>query len=292
MNIVGSRKISYSISGALVAIALLTLLVFGLNLGTDFTGDASLQGNYKEDISSESLTTRLDESGLPVIDVEIVGRDIVIRSGYLDVDNHKALIAVLGEEGEFEQKSFVSTGPTISHQLRKNAFLAIGIALLVIILYIAFAFRKVSKPVSSWVYGLIAIVALIHDVVIPTGIFAALGIEIDSLFVSALLTVLGFSVHDTIVVFDRVRENLKKSKGSGSFDDIVEVSLKETIVRSINTSITTLFVLGTIYFLGGEATKNFALALILGVALGTYSSIFIASPLLVTVERWRVKRSS
>jgi preprotein translocase subunit SecF len=156
------------------------------------------------------------------------------------------------------------------------------------VFYIAYAFRQVSKPVASWKYGVSAIIALAHDLLIITGIFAALGyflnVEVDTLFVTALLTILGFSIHDTIVTFDRTRENIFKIQNQ-SFDDIVNLSVNQTIVRSINTSVTTLFVLLAIYVFGGASIKFFVLALMLGVIVGTYSSIFIASPLLTIWKR-------
>ena len=177
-----------------------------------------------------------------------------------------------------------------------KAFLSIGLVILAIVLFITFAFRKVSEPVSSWKYGVITIVALLHDVIIPTGIFAALGhflgYEIDTLFVTALLVILGFSVHDTIVVFDRVRENLRRSRESRvetPFQEIVGKSIRQTFNRSINTSLTTLLALAALYFLGSDATRHFSLALLIGITAGTFSSIFLASPLLVTVERWQKK---
>ena len=164
-----------------------------------------------------------------------------------------------------------------------------------IISYIGWAFRKVSRPISSWKYGIVAIVALLHDVLIPSGVFSALGylkgVEIDALFVTALLTILGFSVHDTIVVFDRTRENLKKNPGA-NFEMTVDKSVRETIARSINTSLTVLFVLFALLFFGGETTRFFSLALIIGIFFGTYSSIFLASPLLVSWNNWSQKRKN
>jgi preprotein translocase subunit SecF len=162
--------------------------------------------------------------------------------------------------------------------------------------FITFAFRKVSQPVASWKYGLITIFALFHDVLVPTGVFVALGhfygFEVDTLFVTAILVILGFSVHDTIVVFDRVRENLKHanlSKGKTTFEEVVGASISQTFVRSINTSLTTLLALVVLYFVGPEVTKHFSLALLVGITAGTYSSIFLGSPLLVTVEKWQNK---
>ena len=163
------------------------------------------------------------------------------------------------------------------------------LVIVMIVLYIAFAFRKVSQPVNSFYYGLMAVVALIHDVTLPAGVFAVLGhyygVEVDTLFVTALLTVLGFSVHDTIVVFDRIRENLRNNGNKNNFETIVGASVNQTISRSINTSLTVILVLLAIFFLGGESTKYFSLALLIGVAIGTYSSIFLASPLLVTLQK-------
>ena len=202
----------------------------------------------------------------------------------IDETTHQAILDKLQtEDGGLIENRFEAIGPSIGNELKTKAIQSIIIVLLFIVIYIAYAFRKVSKPVASWKYGISAIIALVHDILIITGIFAVLGyflkIEIDSLFVTALLTILGFSIHDTIVTFDRTRENLIKNKDE-SFDDIINISVNQTIVRSLNTSITTLFVLLAIYIFGGDTIKNFVLALILGVIIGTYSSIFIASPLL------------
>jgi len=182
----------------------------------------------------------------------------------------------------------------LDKSLKIKALEAILAVLAAIILYIAWAFRKVSDPVSSWKYGVTAIVALAHDVIIPTGIFVLLGhfmnVELDILFVTALLTILGFSVNDTIVVFDRTRENLARDHHKHDFEFIVNKSVNETIRRSINTSLTTFVVLLAIYLFGGETIKNFILALMLGVVVGTYSSIFLASPLLVVWEKFSRRR--
>ena len=190
------------------------------------------------------------------------------------------------------QERFNSIGPTIGKELRNKAFVAIGIVIIAIMLFVAFVFRKVSKPVSSWKYGVAAIIALIHDIIVPTGVFAflgyILGVEIDILFVMALLAILGYSVNDTIVVFDRVRENLRLNREHGSeesFDLTVGKSLNQTYARSINTSLTTLFVVIALFFFGSEATQDFALVLAIGIIAGTYSSIFLATPLLVAINK-------
>lgn len=184
----------------------------------------------------------------------------------------------------FEELRFDSIGPTIGKELQNKAILAIIIVSLAIIIYIAYAFRKVSYPVESWKYGVSAVLALIHDILIVTGLFSVLGhyfnYQVDSLFVTALLTILGFSVHDTIVTFDRTRENLRHQQDK-TFENIVNLSVNQTIIRSINTSLTTFFVLFSVYLFGGVTIKHFILALMFGIIIGTYSSIFIASPLLL-----------
>jgi preprotein translocase subunit SecF len=201
-------------------------------------------------------------------------------------EQHNALIASFDEQfGEsWREDRFETVGPSISTELREKTFYAIGVVVIAIILYIAWAFRSVSEPVRSWKFGVSAIGALVHDVIIPTGIFAVLGrfagVEVDILFVTALLTILGFSVNDTIVTFDRIRENLLKRKHD-SFELIVNDSVNQTITRSINTSVTTLLALLAVYIFGGDTTRTFILTLMIGVVVGTYSSLFLASPLLV-----------
>jgi preprotein translocase subunit SecF len=293
MNIIHSRKIFYIISGTLFALSIASLFIRGLNLGVDFKGDARIDVEFKNTAPAKSdIEQVLKSAGITVADITQSGdRRMLIRMDYLTEPDHQKVLAALRAKGDVEEKSFISTGPSVGRQLRRNALIALGLALIAIILFVAWAFRKVSRPVSSWVYGVIAVVALLHDVFIPTGLFSFFRIEIDSLFVTALLTVLGFSVHDTIVVFDRIRENLRKSAG-GNFEELVGKSVNETITRSINTSLTTVFSLLAVYFFGGVTTKMFALALIVGIIIGTYSSIFIASPLLVTIERWKRKKGS
>jgi preprotein translocase subunit SecF len=196
-----------------------------------------------------------------------------------------------------EVKRFDSIGPLLGAEALSKSLLSIFFVLLAIVIFITIAFRKVSEPVSSWKYGLITVFALLHDVLVPAGVFAVLGhfygFEVDTLFVTALLVILGFSVHDTIVVFDRVRENLKFARVSHvkkTFEEIVGDSIGQTFVRSINTSMTTLFALAVLYVIGPEVTKHFSLALLVGITAGTYSSIFLGSPLLVTVEKWQRER--
>jgi len=193
----------------------------------------------------------------------------------------------VGTAREVEELRFDSVGPTIGQELKSRSISAMIIVIVAIVLYIAWTFRKVSKPVASWKYGISAIIALFHDVIITMGVFSILGefygVEINTAFVAAILTVLGYSVNDTIVVFDRVRENLPKS--DEDFEGTVNLSVNQTIKRSINTSLTTLIVLLSILFFGGTTIQDFVLALSIGVFVGTYSSIFLASPILVVWEK-------
>ena len=210
-----------------------------------------------------------------------------------------SLISVISSNvaNKVEIKKFNSVGPTLGKEASIKALISIILVVLCIVIFLTFAFRKVSHPVASWKYGVISIVALSHDIIIPTGIFAILnhyyhGFEIDTLFVTAILVILGFSIHDTIVVFDRVRENLRNNHGIKNpkiFEEIVGSSISQTFIRSINTSLTTLLAISVVYLVGPAATKNFSLALLIGIFFGTYSSIFIGSNLLVTVEKWQQK---
>ena len=216
-------------------------------------------------------------------------RGYILRTKDLSEENRRGLIELLETQATsmeltMTEERFNSVGPTIGEELKSKAWIAIVTVILAIIVFIAYVFRGVSEPVSSWRYGFIAIVALVHDIIIPAGVVSLLGLEIDSLFVIALLAILGLSVNDTIVVFDRIRENIQ-NRISKDFSETVGKSLEQTFTRSINTSITTLFVVLALFFIGPETTKDFALVLAIGLIAGTYSSIFLASPLLVEVEK-------
>ena len=309
MGIINNRKIWYIISGVIVLASIFSILFFGLKLGIDFTGGSLLEIEYINSATGGRpeipvLQEKINSLGLGNVVLQPSGDNgLLVRSRDLTEEEHQRLLSALGDSvsketespSELKEIRFDSIGPVIGQELKQKSWIAITLVVVMIVLYIAFAFRKVSKPVSSFKFGLMAIVALAHDVIIPLGIFAILGkifsIEIDVLFITAILTILGFSVHDTIVVFDRTRENLKKGIAK-NFEETVGMSVNQTIVRSINTSITVLVVLLTIFFLGGETTKWFALALAIGVAIGTYSSIFLASPLLVTMNKLQEKRKT
>ena len=291
MNFIGRRKITYFISGSLVGLSVVGLLLWGLNLGIDFTGGSLLEIGYSENPPSiQEIKDVLGKYNLGELKIQPAGDSgFILRFKNIDEKTHQEILAGLtAEKNSLIEKRFVSIGPVIGQELKQKSLLALILVGLMIVAYIAFAFRKVSKPVSSWKYGVAAVLALAHDVLIPTGVFSFLGhfygLEIDILFVTALLTILGFSVHDTIVVFDQIRENLKKRK-EDSFEKAVNVSINETLTRSVITSLTVLFVLFALFFLGSQSVKYFSLALILGVSFGTYSSIFLASPLLVTWQK-------
>lgn len=284
--IVQTRRIWLTFSALLTLVSIAALLVWGLRFGIDFTGGSFLEVSYtKERPASEQIKSRLKEAGIEEGDVKPIGeKGASFRFKDVDQATHQKIITALRkDDSALQEKAFESIGPVIGHELRQKSLIALVVALLAILIYITFVFRKVSFPVASWKYGVAAIVALFHDALFVLGAFAVLGkfagVEITSSFIPAFLTVLGFSVHDSIVIFDRIRENLQKFRGE--FDDIVNQAFNQTIARSINTSVTVLLVLLALYFFGGDTLKQFALALILGISVGTYSSIFVASTLLV-----------
>jgi len=295
MIIVKYRFIFLSIAALMVLVSWGTIGYWGLNLGIDFTGGSVLEVSYpasRPDIATvKSALTSINRDD---VSVQPLGDDsYLMRAKTISVADKDTIVTAISASGTpATVKRFDSIGPSIGAELGTKALLAIGIVLLLIIAYIAFAFRKVTRPVASWKYGLAAIIALAHDISIPTGLFAYLGhvrgTEVNALFLTALLAILGLSVSDTIVVFDRIRENLQK-RVVNNFMDMVGVSLNQTFIRSLNTSLTILVALCSVYFFGGESTKDFALALIVGMAAGTYSSIFIASPLLVLFSGERKK---
>jgi preprotein translocase subunit SecF len=296
MKIIKYRKIWFALSGLLVAASLLSMVVFGFNLGVDFRGGTIVEVSYEGDRPDKQVVeANIAELGWGGFSVRPSENDRhIIRIRELSAEERATFLSVLpldnGESPRVER--FKGVGPVAGAELQRKAMMAVAVVILMIVLFVSFAFRKVSKPVSSWKYALATIVALSHDVIIPTGIFVILGmlfgIEVDLLFVSGLLAILGYSVNDTIVVFDRVRENLRvneEKKTGEPFEATVGRSVSQTIGRSINTSLTLLIVLVALYFVGSTATRDFSLLLIIGVIVGTYSSIFLASPLLVSFAK-------
>ena len=297
MFVINHKKIFFIFSAIVVIASILSIIFYGLNFSIDFTGGSIVEVEYlSERPDQKTIEAQIDSLGIGESLVQTSGEHgYIIRTRALTETEHPKLLSSLSIGGtyELEEKRFNTIGPTIGTELRKKAWIAIIVVIVAIILFIAFAFRKVSHPVSSWKYGLIAIVALIHDIIVPAGVFAFLGskfmeYQIDILFVMALLAILGFSVNDTIVVFDRIRENLRinrEYRHREEFSETVGKSLQQTYARSLNTSLTTLAVLVALYFFGGESTQQFALVLSIGVVAGTYSSIFLASPLLVVAQK-------
>lgn len=291
-NIVGTAKYWIAISCVLFIGSIVVWFVWGLNLGIDFTGGTSMQihfENVDSRPSEQEIISALEEIGVQGSHIQTAGeKDYVLRMQYMSNDQRQALLDRFQGSGMSEE-NFSSIGPVLGSELKRKSFWAIAMVLIAIILFVSYAFRKISKVgVPSWVYGIGAIIALIHDVTLMLGVFIVLGrffdVQIDTYFVTALLTVLGFSVNDTIVVYDRIREGLKQ-RATKSFSQIINDSINTTLVRSLNTALASLIVLLAFYLFGGDATQYLILALIFGIIFGTYSSIFIASPLLLLGEK-------
>lgn len=290
ISIVRLRNVWFSLSAVLFVLSIAAVAIWGFKFGVDFTGGSLMEVSVtgarpsSEAVSAAFKLLLKGESA----HVQPTGdKGYLIRTSFIDEPTHQKLLDAfkkMPSVGDVSEKRFETIGPTISSELKQKAVWSIFAVLGAIILYIAWAFRQVSYPLSSWVYGVVAVVALLHDVFIPAGIFAVLGhtigYEVDTLFVTAILTILGFSVHDTIVTFDRVREHLKRTP-KADFTQLVDQSVSETLRRSLNTSATVLIVLVPVFALGGDSIRPFTLTLILGVIFGTYSSICIACPLLV-----------
>jgi len=280
-------KIYYIISIILVLAAIISLATFGLKFGIEFSGGSTLELEFKDvRPNNDEIFNVLKDIDLGNVVIQPIGeKGVFLKLSEINETTHQQVLSKINALSPSEEKSFQYIGPSIGRELKNKTQIAIILALLAITLYIAFAFRKVSRPITSWTYGITSLIALFHDILIPLGVFSFLGkfygVEVTIPIIAALLTVLGFSVHDTIVIFDRIRENIMK-RGPSSFEESVNISLNQTLGRSISTVITTLIVMVFIFFFGGETLKYFSLALIVGIASGAYSSIFIAGPLLVT----------
>ncbi|MGB9847775.1 MAG: protein translocase subunit SecF [Minisyncoccia bacterium] len=286
INFVQKRKIAYGISAILVLASWVFLIVFGLKPGMDFVGGSLLELKLNNtQIEYKVIEDIYKQYGYQFVSISPNGNDgLTIRSNDVSEENHQLILSQIKQHyPKIEEMRFDSFGPTIGKELRNKSITAIILVIILIILYLAWAFRQVSRPMASWRYGVTAILALIHDISIPAGLFALLGflkgVEIDSNFIVALLVVLGFSVHDTIVVFDRIREKLRTHPGL-DFGQVINESINETMRRSILTSATLILVLIALLIFGLSNLFYFTLVLLIGTFFGTYSSIFIASPLL------------
>lgn len=295
MFIIRNRKLFLGISGILVLASIVVLSIFGLKLGIEFKGGTLAEVVYPESRPDQAVIEKaVESSSIKSALIQPTGTNgYIIKTHSLSELERKELLAVLSLDGnaKVEEKNFTTIGPSVGKELARKSVVSIVLVIIVIMSFIAYAFRKVSEPVSSWKYGGIAMIALLHDVIIPSGVFALIshftGAEVDTLFVVALLTVLGLSISDTIVVFDRIRENLRYNADNRiqeKFEETVGKSIKQTFTRSINTSLTVILVLLALLVFGPESTRYFALVLTIGMFFGTYSSIFLASPLLVTLE--------
>lgn len=290
MFIVKHRLIFLGISVLLVVAALISIFSFGLNPGSDFKGGTIYEVEFtgaRPDLAKVQPT--LDQLGLGQISTQFVGdKGLLLKTKSLDQTQKQLIADQLTKSGPFTEKRFSSIGPAVGQELMKKGLLAIGLVILVVIIFISIAFSKVSYVVKSWKYGVVTILALLHDIIIPSGVAAYLGhyygFEADALFLTALLTIMALSVNDTIVIFDRIRENVKNRLGH-TFEETVGISLNQSFVRSINTSLTVILTLVVLYLFGADSTKNFAMIMAIGIFFGTYSSIFVASPLLVMWEK-------
>lgn len=298
MDIIGKKYLYFAISLLIIIPGLISLIMFGLNLSIDFSGGTNITVAFSQNVGDSEKTfikDTLEEQKIKVSSIEPAGKIAIVRTSQMDQKQDSEFVKKLtAKYKEAKQEEFSTIGPTIGKETTINAIKAILLASLLIVVYISLVFRKVPKPASSIRFGVSAIIALLHDVLVVVGVFSLLGhffhVEIDSLFVTAVLTVIGFSVHDTIVVFDRIRENLGKG-GSSDFAKTVNDSILQTLGRSLNTSITVLLVLFALLLFGGASIKWFVVALLVGVASGTYSSIFNASPILVVWHEWSLRRS-
>lgn len=301
MDIVKRKYLYFFISLVIIIPGIISLFLWGMRLSIDFTGGSRLEVQNSEfirqsDQNSESkLSQIIKEQGIEVGSIQKLGEDsYIVRTKPLSQNAYQKLKKAIEQKiPGTKETGFQTIGPTIGQETTVNAIKAVIVASILIILYIAWSFRKVPKPASSIRFGICAIFALIHDVLVLLGVFSLLGhflhVEIDSLFVTAVLTVIGFSVHDTIVVFDRIRENLRRMPNL-PFSEVVNESILQTFTRSLNTSFTVILVLFTLLLFGGESTKWFVVALLVGITSGTYSSIFNAAPLLVVWEEWSRKK--
>lgn len=315
LHIIEKTKVWFGLSGTVLAISIAALVIFGLKLGIDFRGGTLVDVTFPRQVTVEEIRNELKNvqqqvnagvsnspaSATSTPRLESAQQELALENGriveagdnkfllnlpHIDTDTHDKIISQFNSKfGTVTENRFTTIGPVVGETLKRKAVFAVVLTIIAIILYIAFAFRKIPKRVSPWKFGLCAIVALLHDVLIPIGVFAVLRLEVDALFITAILTVLGFSVHDTIVVFDRIRENLKLQGREETFSDVANKSMSQTMTRSINTSFTVFITLMALLLFGSASIFNFILVLVIGIVVGTYSSIFIASPLLVLWQK-------
>ncbi len=291
MNIIKHRNIFFIIAGLLLTASIVSVSVFGLKFGVDFTGGSVLEISTVNTTAEQIKTILADREHTTV--TELGNQQFRITTSVIDqLEKESITRSITAATGDtITETKFVTIGPSVGSEIRYKAILCIIIIAIALVLFIAYAFRNVAKPVSSWAYGIITLVVLLHDVLIPAGIFALIGHEVTPLFIIGILTILGVSVNDTIVVFDRIRENLKHAgKNTGDFAGLVGASIKQTFARSLLTTVTVLLALVALWIWGPIATRDLALVMFLGMFFGTYSSIFLASPLLVVYNNWQNRK--
>ncbi|MDO8593479.1 MAG: protein translocase subunit SecF [bacterium] len=300
MYIVHHRSLFFWITGVILAAAIGAILVFGLPLGIDFTGGSLMQVDYPNgrpalvDIQKQATLVPIG-----TVSVRAFGANAVsIRTRTMNPAEHEAMLSAVSANASTAELAYTSVGPALGGQFTNKALWAIFAVILVIVLYIAFAFRHVSRPVPSWGYGLTVVAMLAIDLIVPAGFYATYahftGAEVDSLFIVALLALLGYCVNDVIVIFDRIREHLARNEKVGlkeSFEDTIGKSINETMTRSINTALTVALALIVLIFLGAPATRNFALVMLVGIVVGTFSSIARSAPLLIPLANWFNKKN-
>lgn len=295
MTILKPAKLYIAFSGILVCISLLLLFVPGPRLSIDFEGGTLMEIALRKEVTKADVARTLASIPPSILTLGNVSLfqtregTMLLRMRDLSNEEHLLLLTQLRTYlGSIEERTLTTIGPTIGRSLRQRSIIALGLAALAIILYLAFSFRDVPRKLSAWKFGIIAVLTLFHDVLVTVGIFVILShltsFEVDTLFVTALLTIMGYSVNDTIIIFDRIRENLSLQIRSEPFPVIAERSIHQSWFRCLSTSMTVLIMLLSLLFLGPESIRWFVLALAIGVAIGTYSSIFLATPLLIA---WR-----
>lgn len=299
MYIINHRGLFFWITGLILAAALGAIFTWGLPLGIDFTGGSLMQVKYEGQVPAlSSIEQQVATVPLGVVSVRAVGADTAsVRTRTLSEAEHEAVLAAVSANASTTELAYTSVGPALGSQFTSKALWAIFAVVLVIVLYIAFAFRKVSRPVPSWGYGLTVVAMLAIDLIVPAGFYAALchftGAQVDSLFIVAMLALLGYVVNDIIVIFDRIREHLSRNEKIGlkeSFEETIGKSISETMTRSINTALTVVLALLALIYFGAPATRDFALVMLVGVAIGTFSSIARSAPLLIPIAKWFAKK--
>lgn len=283
VQIIGKSKLWLSISAVLVALALVSIMAKGLNLGIDFTGGSLFEIKFEKPITLQEINPTLDEIGKSIPQFSANSRIaqvdekgiLLLRTQTLDETQKGTVLEGLKNYSKYEVLKSEKVGATVGKELLNSAILSLILGSLLIIAYISFRFELK--------FALGGVIALVHDIIIAIGVIALLGYEINSSFIAAILTILGYSINDTIVVYDRIRENLKRHKGL-SLENIIDNSVNDVMRRSLNTSFTTLLAVLAVLIFGGDTLKSFMVTLLVGIGIGTYSSIFVASPIVYLLE--------